>query len=58
MKTKREDWMPALFVLPGLVVGAILTTVVFVIRNDTSGATSIDPTRVESFDRRPITRND
>jgi len=50
--------MPALYVLPGLVVGAILTTVVFVIRNDTGGATSIDPHRVETFDRRPTTRND
>lgn len=38
MKT-RWDWGPALYVLLGLVVGAILATLVFVIRDDKGGAT-------------------
>ena len=44
--------MPALYVLLGLAVGAILTTVVFVMRNDTGGATGIDPSRVETCIRK------
>jgi hypothetical protein len=47
MKT-RWDWGPALYVLLGLVVGAILATLVFVIRDDKGGATGTDPSRVET----------
>jgi len=42
----RWDWRPALYVLLGLVVGAILTTVVFVAHNDKGDATMADTSRV------------